>query len=81
MTDRPPYRPWDLGHAALFGLVLGSFFSVMEHLGFRAFLGWSGLNIVLYLGGRLLALALLFAAIALIRNVIAKKRQRRKAAT
>ena len=65
------------GARALFGIVVGAIFSVLEHLGFRAFFGWSSVGIVAYLLGRLIALAFFFAAIALMRNVIARSLRRK----
>jgi hypothetical protein len=70
------YHPWDLGRAAFSGILAGVVFSVMEELGYRAFAGMSSGEIVLSLSGRLLALAALFAAVAFIRNVIARRRSR-----
>ena len=69
------YRSWDLGRAVLFGIVLGAMFSVMQEIaGGEAFPGANNLEIVLYMMGRLFGLALLFAAIALVRNVIVRSR-------
>ena len=79
MAERPPYRPWDLGRAALFGIVMGAVFSVMEQLGFQAFAGWTPLEIILFMVGRLSALGVLFAVVALVRNIIVRNRHRGKA--
>ena len=79
MGERPPYRPWDLGRAASLGAVVGAFLSVMEHLIFRFYAGWSSLEISFFMIGRLSALAVLFALLARSRNVIAKSRHGRDA--
>ena len=66
-------------HAASFGIVIGALLSVMEHLIFRFYAGWSSLEIMFFMIGRLSALAVLFALVARSRNVIAKSRHQRDA--
>jgi hypothetical protein len=51
----------------------------MEHFGFRFFAGWSSLEVTFFMIGRLSALAVLFAFIARMRNVIARSRHQKKA--
>ena len=67
------YRPWDIGIAALAGIVTGVIFSVVEQLGREPFPGWTPGEIAILLSGRLTALGVLFAGIAYVRNAIARR--------
>jgi hypothetical protein len=78
MTEKTQYRPWDLGRAAFFGILVGSIFSVMESVGMGSFRGATRVGIVLSMADRLSAMALLFAAFALLRNIVVRARIQRQ---